>query len=777
MLVRKRLRDAETATGGADTGISDEPLAMQVDNSVASSEPSAISHSDYEKGGRNELLDDLLYEDIVMNEFMMNHSSFEFANESVASSNDVDDDIPMELINAGRSLGLEFEIGPVVLDYSSESDLLSTVYSAAAGIEGHLQAHIPVDGGSVTDSLLSPGNTHAKRTKVNYLPGVYRRCCKVWIKLANMSSAKNFMWEVDKEAFPDYYEVVKTPLSLSAVAYKLADMTYGRPALRGKISADGTMERNRESMMFVEKVGLAFYKDIRQICMNCITYNSEFTPMVAQAQKLLHVVQRHVIRWVLFSSGRNKDLHIARPLIDACDDDHCMLTSAVIPPFRSGFGSGATSMSAITCGRCSGTFSIDELQKSFNSDTETAVTTSEAVMTDANESAGSASAEIKDSASDKCNGEHPFAAYFVQPTDELISQTSEEWVCMFCLSEDTFLLRENCQLRGERNGYIIDEWGASALLPWSLHPSQSQIASVFHDSRPVDGSCGYISSADIVESNNTFKLKSRSSKLSDVSNSGESRGLPPQVLVLQKAALVLCDTTKSPILPQFDVDPRATANDPTSLNPRSCGIDLNLWSLSDRLTGLRGLCELVRLNPDAHEYMNNLHHECEKLVKMSSPHAGSSNIPAEAAFIAQCRAVAGDDAVLLFRKIMDGMNVGQRSGQVEGEGDEYVQRIVASGKCYVCKGSTFIEDVSDDLILLCDGCNVEAHLKCLDLDGVISRTFLLFFFLCVQWSVVCGLILTCVTPLFVYVCRSPLANGTARLVSREWRHEVKPEDR
>ena len=51
-----------------------------------------------------------------------------------------------------------------------------------------------------------------------------------------------------------------------------------------------------------------------------------------------------------------------------------------------------------------------------------------------------------------------------------------------------------------------------------------------------------------------------------------------------------------------------------------------------------------------------------------------------------------------------------------------LQSRVTEGRCCVCMGSTFEEDCEDegDEIILCDGCNAEAHIRCLGYDAVPS---------------------------------------------------------
>jgi Bromodomain len=96
----------------------------------------------------------------------------------------------------------------------------------------------------------------------------YQRCCKVLVKIANLGQAKHFFWEIDSVMFPDYYESIKRPMMIANVAASLVRQSYGN-----------------ESMTVAE----SFYRDMRQVVLNCFAYNTEVTAVHAQAQKIYQV--------------------------------------------------------------------------------------------------------------------------------------------------------------------------------------------------------------------------------------------------------------------------------------------------------------------------------------------------------------------------------------------------------------------------------------------------------------------------------------------------------
>lgn len=120
--------------------------------------------------------------------------------------------------------------------------------------------------------------------------------------------------------------------------------------------------------------------------------------------------------------------------------------------------------------------------------------------------------------------------------------------------------------------------------------------------------------------------------------------------------------------------------------------------------------------------LNRVYGDCEKLMRISSKVSFR-----EADFLDAVRTVAGDDAVHQCRDMLDGIECSGRAGQL--------QSMVVEGRCVVCRGSTYEEDMERETadagmdeeqaaahmeIVLCDGCNAEVHLKCLKLTAVPS---------------------------------------------------------
>ena len=232
-------------------------------------------------------------------------------------------------------------------------------------------------------------------------PDIYRRCCKVFLKIFEMNASKYLLWEYGGGGEEnDYYEIIKTPIAFCDVASNIMSKRYG--------SDDNEIVK-------------CFYRDMLQVPINCITYNSELLVVVAQAQKLIQAIHRHMDKWLLNSN-------IA---IDACDNQHCLLSGNSL----TAVGTNAPT-NIVKCGRCSGIFCLNAL--------------------------------------DGLIGDVTRNPTFCLPTPDVMSNTSEEWVCVFCLKEDSSKLERSTR----KNIFYIDEWGPSTFLPWLLNRKYTNLENI-----------------------------------------------------------------------------------------------------------------------------------------------------------------------------------------------------------------------------------------------------------------------------------------------------------
>lgn len=235
----------------------------------------------------------------------------------------------------------------------------------------------------------------------------YQRCSKVFMKILNMPQSKHFLWEVDRISYPDYYSTVKSPISLVNVAYSILHKSYGEC----------------ESTVAQTSIYSLFYRNMRQIFLNCVSYNTENTNLYFHAQKLFVILSRHMERWIY---------NISCPLA-ACDELHCIWSYRLI----------SNPITSIKCGRCAGIYLLNKLFEESNS----------------------------------VNSTELMRKRLILPSQELIDLNHDEWYCPLCLLEDTEFSDE----RHLNSLFYFNEFGASTIIPWMLNIKHSNFAFKIED--------------------------------------------------------------------------------------------------------------------------------------------------------------------------------------------------------------------------------------------------------------------------------------------------------
>jgi hypothetical protein len=138
------------------------------------------------------------------------------------------------------------------------------------------------------------------------------------------------------------------------------------------------------------------------------------------------------------------------------------------------------------------------------------------------------------------------------------------------------------------------------------------------------------------------------------------------------------------------------------------------WKGDERIKIISALLLILQTFPKATESLKRLHDECSNLLKMCS-----RTTFREADFISSVRDLCGEDGVNYCRALLDGIG----DGSTENYG-----HFLKEGRCIICNTSTYEEDddvgksndvsSSENAVILCDGCNAEVHLRCLDLVAV-----------------------------------------------------------
>ena len=304
-----------------------------------------------------------------------------------------------------------------LFDFTSEAEVVSAVTEASEGPPS--SSPPPTSSSSSEETVGGGGHMEVEVERQSQGQGQvvgedlesedYRRCCKVWLKLMSMSQAKGLLWEVDENMYPGYFDNMQRPLTLVSVAYKLLQRSY--PPCRPGAPAHG-----------VSEVAACFYRDMRQVFVNCIAYNSEATVLYGHAQKLLQVLHRHMQQWVFSRSARPAST-------TQCEDGFCLHSHLPLA------GGERGEYRSVKCGRCAGVFSLEVLQRLEQS--------------------------------------QEFIGIF-SPTQEEVVHTHEDWLCFLCLREDGVATAEcssssSSSLSCAPGAFHIDEWGPSSRLPWHLN--------------------------------------------------------------------------------------------------------------------------------------------------------------------------------------------------------------------------------------------------------------------------------------------------------------------
>jgi Bromodomain len=137
-------------------------------------------------------------------------------------------------------------------------------------------------------------------------PEVIRRCLAVLRTLAVSGPAEPFLYPVDPQSNPGYYDMVMRPMSLRKVGLELYD------AIEEELeNAAGSMQ------VRLEDVVVEFGRNVRLIEQNCLTYTNAGPMVVAAGSELLRLFERLFFDWVLAPE------HLLPPL-ESLDDDKCV---------------------------------------------------------------------------------------------------------------------------------------------------------------------------------------------------------------------------------------------------------------------------------------------------------------------------------------------------------------------------------------------------------------------------------------------------------------------
>ncbi len=131
-------------------------------------------------------------------------------------------------------------------------------------------------------------------------PEGIRRCLAVLRTLSNTACAEPFLYPVDPQSNPAYYDSLVRPMCLREVGRLL------REATEGMSDADETA-----------RIVAEFGRNMRLIGQNCLSYANAGPTVIAAGSELLRIFERLFLDWVLSPE------HLLPPL-DNLDDDKCI---------------------------------------------------------------------------------------------------------------------------------------------------------------------------------------------------------------------------------------------------------------------------------------------------------------------------------------------------------------------------------------------------------------------------------------------------------------------
>jgi Bromodomain len=137
-------------------------------------------------------------------------------------------------------------------------------------------------------------------------PELIRRCLAVLRTLSVSGPAEPFLYPVDPQSNPGYYDMVIRPMCLREAGKQLCD------AADSFCSDDGNSTEER-----IVEVVLQFGRNIRLIEQNCLTYTNAGPTVIAAGSELLRLFERLFFDWVLSPEE-------LLPPLDDLDDDRCV---------------------------------------------------------------------------------------------------------------------------------------------------------------------------------------------------------------------------------------------------------------------------------------------------------------------------------------------------------------------------------------------------------------------------------------------------------------------
>ena len=136
-------------------------------------------------------------------------------------------------------------------------------------------------------------------------PELFRRCLAVLRTLSLTNAAESFLYPVDPQSNPGYYESILQPMCLREAGKQLQEAAGKFTGLDASANSD------------IESVVASFARNIRLISRNCSCYTNAGPMIIAAGEEMLRIFERLFLDWVLAPT------HIL-PSLESLDDDRCV---------------------------------------------------------------------------------------------------------------------------------------------------------------------------------------------------------------------------------------------------------------------------------------------------------------------------------------------------------------------------------------------------------------------------------------------------------------------
>jgi Bromodomain len=158
-------------------------------------------------------------------------------------------------------------------------------------------------------------------------PEVIRRCLAVLKALSMAESAEPFLYPVDPQTNPGYYDMVVRPMCFREAGKQLQ-----------KAAATNSDDPN-----FLEEVVVQFGRNIRLIAQNCLAYSNAGPTVIAAGSEMIRIFERLLLDWVIAPES-------CLPALQDLDDEKCI-----------DFHESDEDATQLFCDGCEGKYNISRL--------------------------------------------------------------------------------------------------------------------------------------------------------------------------------------------------------------------------------------------------------------------------------------------------------------------------------------------------------------------------------------------------------------------------------